>query len=181
MAHILIVDDDPLICDWIANVVIGLGHGASYAHTLEEGLRKAHSEPFDIVFIEVRLPDGSGLDSIPKFKSTPPFPEIIVITGLGDPDEAELAVKSGAWDYLEKPASINAIKLPVIHALEYRAERNSGRPAMVLSRETIVGNSPKLNACLELLAQAAGSDANVLIAGETGTGKELFATEGLFF
>jgi DNA-binding NtrC family response regulator len=130
VAHILIVDDDPLICDWIANVVIGLGHGASYAHTLEEGLRKTQSEPFDIVFIDVRLPDGSGLDSIPKFKSTPPFPEIIVITGLGDPDEAELAIKSGAWDYLEKPASINAIKLPVIHALEYRAERNSGRPAM---------------------------------------------------
>jgi two-component system NtrC family response regulator len=175
MARVLIIDDDKFIRDWIANVVIQLGHSSFYAHTLEEGLRKAQSEPFDIVFIDVRLPDGSGLDIIPKIKATRSFPEIIVITGLGDPDEAELAIKSGVWDYLEKPASINAIKLPVIHALEYRAERMSGKPTMVLKREAIIGNSQKLNSCLELVAQAASSDANVLISGETGTGKELFA------
>ncbi len=175
MATVLIIDDDKLICDWIANVVTELGHSPFYAHTLEEGLRKAQSEPYDIVFIDVRLPDGNGLDSIPKIKATRFFPEIIVITALGDPDEAELAIKSGAWDYLEKPASIKAIKLPVVRALEYRAERMSGQPSMVLRREAIVGNSEKLNSCLELLAQAAHSDANVLITGETGTGKELFA------
>ena len=174
MARVLIIDDDKLICDWIAKVITELGHSSFYAHTLEEGLRKAQSEPFDIVFIDVRLPDGSGLDIIPKIKASPFFPEIIVITGLGDPDEAELAIKSGAWDYLEKPASSKAIKLPVIHALEYRAERMSGKPSMLLKRETIIGNSQKLNSCLELLAQAANSDANVLISGETGTGKELF-------
>jgi two-component system NtrC family response regulator len=174
-ARVLIIDDDKLICDWIANVVSQLGHSSFYAHTLEEGLRKAQSEPFDIVFIDVRLPDGSGLDIIPEIKATRFFPEIIVITGLGDPDEAELAIKSGAWDYLEKPASIKAIKLPVIRALEYRAERMSGKPTMVLKRKAIIGNSQKVNSCLELLAQAASSDANVLITGETGTGKELFA------
>jgi len=175
MAKVLIIDDDKLICDWIANVVTELGHSSFYAHTLKEGLRKAQTEPFDIVFIDVRLPDGSGLDIIPKIKATPFFPEIIVITGLGDPDEAELAIKSGAWDYIEKPASIKAIKLPVIHALEYRAERMSPKPTTFLERKAIVGNSQKLNSCLELLAQAASSDANVLITGETGTGKELFA------
>lgn len=175
MARVLIIDDDELICDWIANVVIQLGHNSFYARTLEEGLRKVQSEPFDIVFVDVHLPDGSGLDIIPKIKSARSSPEIIVITGLGDPDEAEFAIKSGAWDYLEKPASIKAIKLPVIRALEYRAERISGKPTMVLKREAIVGNSEKLNTCLELLAQAASSDANVLITGETGTGKELFA------
>jgi two-component system NtrC family response regulator len=175
MTNILIIDDDRLICDWIAKVVTELGHISSYAHTLKEGLRKAESEPFDIVFIDVRLPDGSGLDIIPKIKTSRFFPEIIVITGIGDPDEAEIAIKSGAWDYLEKPASIKAIKLPVIRALEYRAERMSGKPTMVLRREAIVGNSEKLNASLELLSQAANSDANVLITGETGTGKELFA------
>ena len=175
MARVLIIDDDKLICDWIANVVTQLGHSSYYAHTREEGFRKAQSEPFDIVFIDVRLPDGIGLDIIPKIKATLSFPEIIVITGLGDPDEAELAIKSGAWDYLEKPATIQAIKVPVIRALEYRAERMSGKPTMVLKREAIVGNSQKLNSCLELLAQAASSDASVLITGETGTGKELFA------
>ncbi len=175
MANILIIDDDRLICDWIAKVVTELGHSSSYAHTLQEGLRKVQSEPFDIVFIDVRLPDGNGLDIIPKVKTSRFFPEIIVVTGIGDPDEAEIAIKSGAWDYLEKPASVKAIKLPVIRALEYRAERMSGKPAMVLRRKAIIGNSEKLNASLELLAQAANSDANVLISGETGTGKELFA------
>ena len=175
MADILIIDDDKLICDWIASVVVELGHSVFYAHTLAEGLSKAKATPFDIVFIDVRLPDGSGLDIMPKIRATRFPPEVIVITGLGDPDEAERAIKSGAWDYLEKPASITAIKLPVIRALDYRAERLSGKPTMVLKRAAIIGNSQKLNGCLELLAQAADSNASVLITGETGTGKELFA------
>ena len=90
-------------------------------------------------------------------------------------DEAELAIKSGAWDYLEKPASFEILKLPIIRALEYRAERKSEKPQFVLKRNGIIGDSPKITSCLELLAQAAGSEANVLITGETGTGKELFA------
>ena len=175
MATVLIIDDDKLICDWIANVVTRLGHHPVSAHLLREGLRKVQSESFDIVFVDVRLPDGSGLESMPKIKSTLSSPEIIVITGLGHPDEAELAIKSGAWDYLEKPASFDAIKLPLLRALEYRAERKPGNPSVGLKRNGIIGDSPKITSCLELLAQAAGSDANVLITGETGTGKELFA------
>lgn len=175
MHNILIIDDDQLICDWIANVVTQLGHRSISAHTLEEGLRKARSESFDIVFIDVRLPDGSGVEMMPKIKAIRSSPEIIVITALGDPDEAELAILAGAWDYLEKPASFEAIKLPILRALEYRAERKSGKPPVVLKRNGIIGDSPKIAPCLELLAQAAGSGVNVLITGETGTGKELFA------
>ena len=107
-------------------------------------------------------------------KSGRSSPEIIVITGMGHPDEAELAIKSGAWDYIEKPASFEAIKLPLIRALEYRAERKPKAPT-VLKRNGIIGDSEEITACLELLSQAADSDANVLITGETGTGKELFA------
>jgi two-component system NtrC family response regulator len=142
---------------------------------LHEGLRRLQSGSFDIVFVDVQLPDGSGLESMPKIKSTLSSPEIIVITGLGHPDEAELAITSGAWDYLEKPASFDAIKLPLLRALEYRSERKPGNTAAALKRDGIIGDSPEITACLELVAQAAGSDANVLITGETGTGKELFA------
>ena len=175
MAKVLIIDDDKLICDWIASVVTRLGHHPVSTHLLREGLRKIQSEPFDIVFVDVRLPDGSGLEIMPKIKAARSSPEIIVITGLGDPDEAELAIQAGAWDYLEKPASFEAIKLPILRALEYRAERKSGKPPAVLERNGIIGSSEKITACLDLLSQAAGSDVNVLITSETGTGKELFA------
>jgi two-component system NtrC family response regulator len=175
MANVLIIDDDKVICDWIANVVTRLGHHPVSTHLLREGLRKVQSESFDVVFVDVRLPDGSGLESMPKIKSSRSFPEIIVITGLGHPDEAELAIRSGAWDYLEKPASFEAIKLPLLRALEYRAERKKGNASAVLKRNGIIGDSPKITSCLEILAQAASSDANILINGETGTGKELFA------
>jgi len=175
MAKVLIIDDDKLICDWIENVVTRIGHRPVSTHVLREGLRKVQSEPFDIVFLDVQMPGGSGLNIIPKIKATRSFPEVIVITGLGDPDEAELAIQAGAWDYLEKPASFEAIKLPLLRALEYRAEKKPGRPSIVLKRNGIVGDSPKIVSCLELLAQAADSNANVLITGETGTGKELFA------
>jgi len=174
MATVLIIDDDKLICDWIANVVTRLGHHPVSAQLLREGLKKLQSESFDIVFVDVRLPDGSGLESMPKIKSSVSSPEIIVITGLGHPDEAELAIKSGAWDYLEKPASFDAIKIPLLRALEYRAERKPGNPSVGLKRDGIIGNSSKITSCLEQVAQAASSDANVLITGETGTGKELF-------
>lgn len=175
MADILIIDDDKLICDWIANVVSQLGHHPVSAQRLQEGLRKLQSGAFDIVFIDVRLPDGSGLESLQKIKSSPSSPEIIVITGMGHPDEAELAITSGAWDYLEKPASFEAIKFPILRALEYRSERKPGNAAVALKRDGIIGDSPEIMICLELVAQAAGSDANCLITGETGTGKELFA------
>ncbi len=175
VATVLIIDDDKIICDWIASVVTRLGHHPVSTHLLREGLKKVQSESFDIVFLDVQMPDGSGLESMPKIKSTRSSPEIIVITGLGHPDEAECAINNGAWDYIEKPASFEAIKLPLLRALEYRAERKTGPSMSVLKRNGIIGDSPKIASCLEVLAQAANSDANVLITGETGTGKELFA------
>jgi len=175
MASVLIIDDDKLICDWIAEVVTRLGHHPVSVHLLREGLKKVQSESFDVLFVDVRLPDGSGLDLIPKIKTNLSFPEIIVITGLGLPDEAELAIQSGAWDYLEKPASFDAIKIPLLRALEYRAEKKPGNSSAALKRNGIIGDSTKITSCLELVAQAADSDANVLVTGETGTGKELFA------
>jgi len=175
MARVLIIDDEEAICISVARVVGRMGHDADYSLTLEDGLRKASSKPFDVVFLDVRFPDGNGLKALPRIREGKTAPEVIIITAQGDPDGAELAIKSGAWDYIEKPASMGAISLPLKRALQYRAEKRTQPSAVVLKREGIVGDSRKIRGCLNIVAKAAASHANALITGETGTGKELFA------
>ena len=178
MSKILIIDDDDLMCQSLSHVAARLGHEAVCTHTLAAGVEKASSQSFDVVFLDVRMPDGNGLETLPAIEATPSAPEIIIMTGFGNPLGAELAIRSGAWDYIEKGSSVKEITLSLVRALEYRKQKYSGRDArsvVLLKREGIVGNSPKMKGCLELVAQAAECDANVLITGETGSGKELFA------
>jgi two-component system NtrC family response regulator len=175
VAHVLIIDDDEMMCDMLSTMVRQMGHSATCASTLQEGLRVSVSKDIDVVFLDVLMPDGSGLDVLPRIREAPSSPEVIIITGFGDPDGAELAIKNGAWDYLEKPSSIKAMTLPLVRALQYRKEKKARKSPVVLNREGIVGNSPSMMVCIDIVAQAANSDANVLITGETGTGKELFA------
>jgi two-component system NtrC family response regulator len=178
MARILIIDDDELICQSLSHVARQKGYEATSSYTLGEGLKKATSVPFDVIFLDVNMPDGNGLDFLSKLPKLPSSPEIIIITGYGDPNGAELAIKCGAWDYLEKGASVKEITLSLFRALQYREQKQLGRATnsvVPLKRDEIVGNSASLKECLELVAQAAISDSSVLITGETGTGKELFA------
>ena len=175
MAKILIIDDDKMICEALAEVIMPLGHDVQWVLTLKEGLKETRAKLYDVVFLDVRLPDGSGLDALANIREVPSHPEVIIITGEGDPDGAELAMQSGAWDYIEKPLSVQAITLPITRALQYREEKKASRSPLVLKRDDIIGNSARMKACLDLLAEAANSDASVLISGKTGTGKELFA------
>jgi two-component system, NtrC family, response regulator len=175
MENVLIILADKASCDRISNTVSQMGHSPSTASTLAEGLRKARSGPFAVVFLEAQLPDGSGLNSIVKMKSSGYFPEIIIITGFGNPDEAELAITNGAWDYLEKPVSLEIIRLHITQILEYKSEKGIKTPPIALERKDIIGSSKRLDGSFELLSQAARSDVNILITGESGTGKELFA------
>ena len=178
MARILIIDDDQLMCQSLSLVARQKGYEATSAYTLGDGLEKVTAELFDVVFLDVNMPDGNGLDFLSKLPKLPSSPEIIIITGYGDPHGAELAIKCGAWDYIEKGASVKEITLSLLRALQYREQKQIGNATndmTVLKRDGIVGNSARLKECLDLIAQAAMSDSSVLITGETGTGKELFA------
>jgi len=101
MATILIIDDDRLICETISNLVTRLGHQASSAFSLQDGVAAAFSGSFDLVFLDVRLPDGSGLEALPRIQAAPSLPEVIIMTGFGDADGAEIAIRHGAWDYIQ--------------------------------------------------------------------------------
>lgn len=176
MENILIIDDDNMICELLYDYISSIGYNATYALNLKDGLEKLYSKSFDVLLLDVNLPDGSGLDALPKIQKIPSSPEIIIITGEGDQAGAEIAIKSGAWAYIEKPLSTKDITLQLARVLQYRKEKSITKPpAVVLKRERIIGSSPQLKKCLDIVAQFADSDTNILITGETGTGKELLA------
>ncbi|MFZ0928616.1 MAG: sigma-54 dependent transcriptional regulator [Syntrophobacteraceae bacterium] len=180
MASVLIIDDDRLVCDILFNIITDMGHSATCSHTLSGGLREAVTGKHDLILLDVGLPDGNGLDAIPRIQKAEPKPQIIIITASGDQNGAELAIRNGAWDYIQKPASVHDMTLPIIRALQYREERNvmrqSGVAPRLLKLDGIFGNCSKMKERFELVAQAANIETNVLITGETGTGKELFAS-----
>ena len=175
MADILIIDDEQPICIAMASAIEKMGHHVEYSLALKEGLEKVSSGSFDVVFLDVRLPDGNGLEALPIIRQGSMAPEVIIITAEGEASGAELAIKSGAWDYIEKPPSLSTMMLPLKRAIQYREEKKSKISAIALKREGIIGDSQQIKDCLDIIAHAAGSNANILISGETGTGKELFA------
>ncbi len=174
MGNILIIDDDETLCGMLSTAVRSRGYDASCAFTIRDGLAKVSGGTFDIVLLDVRMPDGDGLDALVKIRQAPSLPEVIVMTGAGDADDADTAIKSGAWDYIEKPSSLDVIIAVLDRAIHHRQVKKARKP-VIADRMGIVGNSAPIRACLDLVAQAAESESNVFITGETGTGKELFA------
>ena len=175
MSKILIIDDDVMFCRLLTSALNADGYVISCAYCLAEGLKMVSTESFDVVFLDVRLPDGNGLDKLAQIRDAASEPEVIILTGAGTANGAELAIKSGAWDYIQKPSSISSMKLPLLRALQYREEKLKKRPTANLKTGGLIGRSSQMKACHSVVVEAASCDANVLITGETGTGKELFA------
>ncbi|MDL2316947.1 sigma-54 dependent transcriptional regulator [Desulfovibrio sp. OttesenSCG-928-A18] len=173
VATLLIVDDDLLFCEALHTSLMGKGYKVLVAGTLARARELLKKHSVDVVFIDVQLPDGNGLDLLSGLALLPDPPEAIVITAQGDPDGAEAAINTGAWDYVQKPAHMGDIQVMVQRALQMR-ERKQQMPA-ITGESGFVGNSRSMRMALLQMFEAAQSDAPALIIGETGTGKELIA------
>ena len=174
MARILVVDDESLIRVLVADVGESLGHEVLTAASIKEGQDLAQ-RGVDIVLLDVLLPDGDGLAHVETFSQLPGRPDVIIITGHGNADAAESALRSGAWEYLVKPLRVRDLSKALTQAVQWRNSRDS-QSRSLLRHPDIIGESPALAEALEALREAAASNVNVLITGETGTGKELFAS-----
>jgi len=176
MENILIIDDDSSVYQTLATLTARMGCAPVWKQTLIEGLLAVEQDPYDVVLLDVHLPDGCGLDIVARIRQAVSEPEVIILTGFGTVDGAEIAIKNGAWDYVQKSGSLQEITLCLKRVLEYRKEKTQSRHKPVaLNLDGIVGESKRLKACYNQVAQAAAGDTNVLISGETGTGKEIFA------
>ena len=175
MAKVLAIDDDPQICIFYSEMLEQMGHNYEIANNLQETEAHLKNSRFDLVLLDLELPDGNGLDLMPNIKKHESSPEVIIIAGTGDVRGAELAFKYGAWDYVKKPFLLSEVSLPVTRALQYRQEKQETPSIVPLVRPRIIGESGKIQECLEKLGKAAATDVSVLLSGETGTGKELFA------
>ncbi|MCD4742237.1 MAG: sigma-54 dependent transcriptional regulator [Desulfobacteraceae bacterium] len=175
MPKVLIIDDDLEICEILVKRFKRLDHEVKYSLTLGQGLDKIFSEDFDVVFLDVNLPDGNGMDAIESIREKIFAPEIIIMTGKGDLEGAELAMKARVWDYIQKSGTHKEFKFSLIRALEYRQQKQSKTSTKKIKRGAIIGKSRQIEVCLRSVSKASNNDIPILISGETGTGKELFA------
>lgn len=173
MARVLVVDDENLMRTMVEVACRRLGHEALCAATLAEGRRLA-AAGVDVILLDMLLPDGNGLDAQQELAALPDAPDIVVITGHGDGDAAEKALRGGVWDFLMKPVRVRDVEETLSHVLEARDRRRSRR-GLELEPGQVAGSGPAMQAALAQLEQAAHSDVNVLLLGETGVGKEQFA------
>ena len=117
MANILVIDDENTIGAFITRLLEKMGHTVTYADTIKAGMEAVNTHDFDIVFLDVQLPDGNGLRQLPVLRETPSAPEVIIITGFANSEGAAEALSCDAWDYIQKPASVSQITHSVERAL----------------------------------------------------------------
>lgn len=126
MARILVVDDEALMRTMVEVVCKRMGHEVLVAGTLKEGLGLG-SQGADVVLLDVWLPDGNGLELQKEFAQLPGAPDVVIVTGHGDGDAAEAALRSGAWEFLTKPLQIRDIEQSLRHILAFRQGRTPAR------------------------------------------------------
>jgi DNA-binding NtrC family response regulator len=176
----LIVDDDELFCDAVADYLSDHGMRVLSAHTGQRALELGSSERLDVVLLDQRLPDSEGQQLCPSLHKTNEQAKIIFITAHATFDAAVSAIRAGAHDYLSKPVELEELLLAVKQALRVRSlervdEVQQYRRSKDSQEARLIGADGGLAEVDRLIALAASSDAPVLITGETGTGKNVVA------
>ena len=176
-ASVLIVDDERGIRESLGALLRDEGHETDAASSGEECLEKLEARSFDLVLLDVWLPKMDGLETLERIQARDPAPMVVMISGHGNIETAVRATKLGAFDFVEKPLSLDKTVLLVRNALEYLRleEENRVLRAELEHKHQILGNSVPMKALRQQIALTAPTNGRVLIFGESGTGKELVA------
>lgn len=177
---ILIVEDEKSMNDVLTMLLEEEGHHVSSAFNGKEGLDKIRKDIFDIVVTDIKMPNADGFAVLKSVKELSPDTIVIMITAFGSSEMAVQAMKQGAYDYINKPFKIDEIRVIIKNAFEKRKLSREVKNLKSQIKETyrldnIIGKSPKMVELLSSLLKVADTNANVLITGESGSGKELLA------
>ncbi len=177
MPHILIIDDEKAILKSVGDILADEGYEVSTAESGAEGLKFVKDTLPDLVLLDVWMPGMDGLETLGRLREVSAALPVIVMSGHGTIDTAVKAVKLGAYDFIEKPLSLDKLSLCVKNGLEKSRleEENRSLKERFEGRCSIIGNSPKIIALREQIFRAGPTNGRVLIFGENGTGKELVA------
>lgn len=180
MNTILIIDDEAKIRSLLSRIIALEGFEVFEASNLKSGLKKLETSEIDIVICDVKLPDGNGVEFSKIIKDKFPVVEIILLTAFGNIPDGVLAIKNGAFDYITK-GDDNTRILPLIYkasekvALNKRVLHLEKQLNRKQSFDSIIGKSSAITSVVDSARKVATTDATVLLTGETGTGKEVFA------
>ncbi|MFZ7113163.1 MAG: sigma-54-dependent transcriptional regulator [Desulfatiglandales bacterium] len=178
--HALIIDDEQAICRGCRMALSDRGHSAEIFATGREGLEAILKGSYDVILLDMKLPDMDGMDILRRVREEKPGEYIVVMTGYSTVQNAVEAMKLGAFDYIAKPFSEDELILSVERAAEKKrlVQENLSLKRELLGRygfDNIVGRNPKILEIFDAIQKVAPTDSTVLLNGESGTGKELFA------
>lgn len=178
--NILIIDDEEKLRSLLAKIISLEEYKVFEAGNIKAGLKILEKEEIEVLISDVKLPDGNGLDLIPKVKTLYPYIEIIVMTAFGTISDGVKAMKQGAFDYITKGDGEEQIIPTVSRAMEkahlqLKVRRLEKKLHDHYSFDNVIGKSALIKQAVDLAKKVAITDATVLLLGETGTGKEVFA------
>ncbi|WP_409024904.1 sigma-54-dependent transcriptional regulator [Flavobacterium sp.] len=180
MKKILIIDDEEKLRGLLARIVKSEGFDVFEASDLKSGFKKLEQIDIDVILCDVKLPDGNGVDFLQNIKTSFPQTEVILLTAFGKISDGVQAMKNGAFDYIVKGDDNDKI-IPLLYKalekaqLQKKVLQLEKRIADKYSFDTIIGKSKALEQVIDLAKKVAKTNSTVLLIGETGTGKEVFA------